>query len=252
MPFQLTKIINELYERDEFEPILVYGPLGFGKSAYAMKVVAELYAEDGKLNWEAVKERVVFHPKDFVKRVLNMEKRDKALIWDDGGLWLHALDFWNPFVKNVGKYLNVARTDLAALIITTPLPTWVITKVRGLPDAINIKIIKEGGPTTPSTMPDHPYPRKQRVAKAYKQWILPDMKKTGVREIFRDHFSAFLPNDFFYDWYKPLRDKYATMAKRLMRDSLEKTKDLEAAGYLPGKPEGAEPADDSTPLPIFP
>ncbi len=43
MPFQLTKVINDLFERDEFIPVLIYGPLGFGKSAYAMKVVAELY-----------------------------------------------------------------------------------------------------------------------------------------------------------------------------------------------------------------
>ncbi len=245
MPFQLTRIINDLYERDEFIPILIYGPLGVGKSAYAMKVVAEVYGESGKPNWEAVKERVVFHPKDFVKRCLSMNKRDKALIWDDGGLWLHALDFWNPFVKNVGKYLNVARTDLAALVITTPLPTWVITKVRGLPDAINIKIIKGGGPTGPSTMPDHPYIRKQRVAKAYKQWILPDMRKTGVKEIFRDHFSAFLPSDFYFDWYKPLRDRYAAEAKKLMRDSLEKMRDLEKAGYLPEEPPRSEETGES-------
>jgi len=208
-------MINTLYAQNEFKPFIVYGPLGIGKSSYAMKCVAEVYGGIDSLNWEAVKTHLVFHPRDFVDyctRMIEKGQRAKVLIWDDAGLWLNALEWNSSFIRAVTKYFNVARTNWAAIILTSPLPTYVTKKVRGLPDAITIKIIK--------TKNDLDAPQRCRCAKGYRFWIAPDMVKSGVREIFEDKFTAILPNTFYY-WYLPVRDRYAKEAVSYMRKELE-------------------------------
>jgi len=219
-----ARMIMTAYESDEFLPIIPYGPLGYGKSAYAIKVAALIHGNFEYYNYEAVKDCMVFHPKDFLKKCseMEMDKRNPVLIWDDAGLWLHALDFQHPFVKSVAKYMNVARTDWGSIIYTTPWPTWIIKKVRGLPQCVIIKILKadmdlKPNPSDPTLLLRHKY----RIARAYRSWITPDMKKSGVKTMHEDYFDAYLPDDFF-EWYKPLRDKYAEIAKRMMAKALKK------------------------------
>jgi len=209
--FELTKLIDHAYYHDEFELIIVYAPLGYGKTTYAVKTLAQLYKD----NWEEVKRKLVFHPKDFVQLCFKMSetgKREKAAIWDDAGLWLFALDQFDPFVKAVIKYLNVARSNWGALIFTTPTPAWIINKIRRFPQNYTIKIIK-------ATSDLHRIQRP-RVATAYRSWVAPDFKHTGVRTQFKDSFDATMPKDF-YNWYKPLRESYAKMAVNLMQKNLE-------------------------------
>ena len=224
MPFITTKQIQEAYYQDEFKLFIVYGPLGIGKSAFALKVASEIYG-----SYENVKKYVVFHPKDFVEMCLHMSeehKRDKLLIWDDAGLWLFYLQFSDPFVQAVTKYMNVARTNWASLIMTTPTPTWVAHKLRNFPQNVSIKIVKEASNL------DHP--QRPRIAKAYRSWVSPDFRRQGVRLIYQDWFTAMLPHAFFWDWYKPLRDSYAmqagqNMQKELLKINKKITPDLEEA-----------------------
>lgn len=211
MPFVTAKLVNQAYYQNEMSLFLVYGPLGYGKSAYALKVAKEVYGD-----YEKVKDYIVFHPKDFVARCLKMSergKREKLLIWDDAGLWLFYMQYSNPFVQAVMKYLNVARTNWGALIFTTPSPSYVAHKLRNFPQNISIKIIKEGSDQQHATRP--------RIAKAYRSWVAPDFRHQGVRLIYADRFSALLPNEFYRDWYEPLRDTYAKEAGELMAQELQ-------------------------------
>jgi len=160
-----------------------------------------------------VKHRLVFHPRDFLDLSLKMRKedrRDKAIIWDDAGLWLYALDWYDPFVKAVGKFMNVARSVWGALIFTSPSTHVIAKKVRQFSQGVNIKVMRRDRRTVA---------KKPRLARAYRQWEAPDQKKTGVRRIWEDEFNAWLP-DPFYAWYRPLRDQYADMALDLMEKSL--------------------------------
>lgn len=210
MPFITTDIINRAYYQDEFKLFVVYGPLGIGKSAFSLKVAHEVYGD-----WDKVKEFIVFQPKDFVEKCLSLTergKREKVLIWDDAGLWLFAMQHNDPFVQSVIKYMNVARTNWAAIILTTPTPSWVIYKLRNFPQNIRIKIIKYSS--------DQGRTQKLRLAKAYRSWIAPDFKHSGVHSLYRDKFDAFLPRDFYWHWYKPLRDTYAKQAGKLMQKEL--------------------------------
>ena len=226
--FVLTKKINDLYFDDEFQPVIVYGgTLGIGKSSYSFKATAEAYGthiENGEVtvtpDWRKVKEYLTFPPWDFVDKCFKMieqNRREKVLIWDDAGLWLNSMDWNHPFVKAVIKYLNVARTNWGCIIFTTPTPNMVVKRLRGFPDRITIKIIKTGS--------NKKNPNKPRRAVAYRNWTSPDLKHTGVRKIWEDDFSALMPDDF-YDWYKPIRDEYAAMAVKMMKEELRELRYL--------------------------
>jgi len=231
MPFITAQLINQCYYRDEFKLFLVYGPLGVGKSAYSTHVMAEVLGDkikpdykkwimQVKPNYERVKDFIVFRPQDFVERCWQMcEKgqREKAIIWDDAGLWLFAMEFNDPFVKALLKYMNVARTNWGAMILTTPAPTWVLYKMRSFPQSINIKILKRDSEKKPGRVSL----QRPRIARAYRSWVAPDFKKQGVRTIYEDHFDATMPQDF-YEWYKPLRDEYAKEAAMMMKRELRK------------------------------
>lgn len=216
MVFITANLINQAYHLDEFNLFIVYGPLGIGKSAYMSKVSAEAYGTSKQPNFNKVKDYTIFHPKDFVERCFRMidrHERQKVLNWDDAGYWLFCLEHTDPFVLSVIKYMNVARTNWAAMILTTPSPSWVIYKMRSFPQCIRLKIVKRTS--------DRGRTQKLRIAKAYRTWVHPDFKHSGVRSIYADNFDAIMPNDFYWDWYKPLRDDYARQAGGLMERELK-------------------------------
>lgn len=222
----IAQFIDQLYYSDEATVIIVYGGyLGTGKSSYCIKALAEVLGShsgfpDNVPNYEAVKDFIVFPPKEFVDKILSQKRREKGICWDDMGLWLFALNWYDPFVKATVKYFNVMRTDWATIIGNTPSPKMIVGKIHMFPESIRVKIIKEASNI------DHP--NRPRVAQAYRIWSSPDLKKTGVTAhgMWRDEYSAFLPDDF-YSWYKPKRDEYAQLAKRLMLDELTSLKKRE-------------------------
>jgi len=219
----IAQFMDSLYYSDEATLILVYGGfLGTGKSSYCIKSMAEVYGNhsgfpDNKPDYEATKKYLVFPPKEFVERVLSQKRREKVLCWDDMGLWLFALDWYDPFVKATTKYFNVMRTDWAIILGNTPSPKMIVHRIQSFPESIRVKIVKKASNI------DHP--NRPRNATAYRIWMSPDLKRTGVtrRGMWSDDYSALLPNDF-YAWYKPIRDHYATLAKQLMLKALNKLK----------------------------
>lgn len=229
----MARFVDQLYYQDECAIAIVYGGfLGTGKSAYCIKTEAEVYGkhsghEDNVPDYEMVKAFLDFPPKAFVERLLKMKRREKMIVWDDMGLWLFVLDWYDPFVKAVCKYLNVARTDWGLILGNTPTPKMVAKRIQNFPEVVRVKITKE--------RENIRHPKKPRLATGYHVWTTPDLKKTGVRKMFVDRYSAMMPNDFF-KWYKPIRDHYATIAKQLMYKELVKLekKDREEVVENPG------------------
>lgn len=226
---EFTKKILASYYQDECEVYAVYGmPEGIGKSALTLKTFTEIKSrpkpigqnEHWDWNYELVKPLVKFYPRDVVllcKDMTDRNKRHEGFIWDDAGLWLNAMEWHDPFVIAFTKYLNIARTNWAAIVLTTPVLEWVLKKVRSSEGLISVKITKVKGHKT--------YRGKIREAKAYRKWVHPDRKHHGVATVFSDVFDAMLP-DPFYDWYKPIRDRYAAEAVTQMFKSLEEKKGL--------------------------
>ena len=210
------KILNAWYPPEEFCLMTVYGPLGYGKSAYACKVLADILRKIYRLTeedaWELLKQFIVFHPEQFFQKLKDLLKhgihRIPGLIWDDAGYWLYALEWNDPFILRVGKYMSLARTHLGSVIMTTPTPEFIFKKIRKFPQAINVSIIK----TTGSKRGLAIYKRR---AKAYLQYynIVKGYRVRGP--VYQDDFLCKMP-DKFYEWYKPLRDTYEDMALKLM------------------------------------
>jgi len=227
-----AKRIIELYEDDEFKPLIIQGDHGYGKSSYANRLIAEVYSIDrvkGNWNTDIFKRHIGFHPKHVLDLWMNKRGRDHCFHWDDAGLWLHSLDYQDPFVKDVGKYMQVVRTDWACVMFTAIGKEDISSKIRGLRNAIIIDITKEGVDET------HP---NRRTASAYIE------RKTTKGRIWKDYqweeyFDSWVPGEYeknrkgmilkqdgFYGWYKPLRDKYGDMAKARMRKRIADHPDL--------------------------
>ena len=227
--FYLTeKILEAWYPPEEFKLITTFGALGYGKSAFAFKVLVQLiqilYDMTEEESWELVKQFIVFHPEQFFQKIDEIEENLKfpripSLVWDDAGLWLYALDWNDPFVKAFGKYVNVCRTHLASLILTTPSPDMVFKKIRKFPQAFNVKIIKRSGGR------GHlwhrlaiPYLQYYNIVKGYR--VMRCRYKRGIVE---EPFNCRMP-DKFYAWYKPLRDSYEDIALAMIKKKWEELK----------------------------
>lgn len=212
-------IIDAVRPPTEFKLFTVYAGLGKGKSAYAIFTLVECifnsYEVTEREAWEIAKGFICFHPEQFFHKLREIRdtglERVPLILWDDAGLWLYALDWNDPFVKALGKYMNVARSRLGAIMLTTPTPTWIIKKLRGFPDAFNVNIKKSTG--APGAM-------WKREAKGYQEHVLPDMRKSRIYHRFSDFFNCYIPDEF-YRWYKPLRDAYEELALDLIEKSWE-------------------------------
>ena len=214
---EISKRILELYNNDEFKLIIITGDNGYGKSAYANNAIAEVYSDinDDTGNWSVslFKKHIGFHPAKVMQEFLNKRKRDRVFHWDDAGAWLNTMDYHDKFVISFGKYLQTARTDWGAIILSALDKDDVANKIRSTRHAIIIDITKRGDKYD-----------NRRIANAviyYKdKW-----GKLRWDEQWNEVFNCHMPESF-YGWYRPLRDSYSRMAKQLMKEALAKKKDI--------------------------
>lgn len=205
------------YERDDFSLIIVYGNLRKGKSSYAMKCVEQalqyLRFED-ELNGKNLKWYMGWKPDEVVETWLLNEERQPVFIWDDAGYWLHSMNWHDPLMISIQQYFNVVGTDYNTVILTTPSPDWVLSKIANFPEMIRIKIIKRTGGKRDS---DSVVFGRQAIG--YQKWRSPDLKRGGVNKILVDDFNCKIRQDL-YDWYAPIRRDYAREAKLSIMQNL--------------------------------
>lgn len=238
MVFKCTRnLLKTMRPPEEFRTIVCFGPLGWGKSAYALKVMVEFiriynrrkWRMTNREAWELVKQYIVFHPKQFFEKLRQIRelgiRRIPGIIWDDAGLWLHAMNYNDPFVIAVGKYLNVARSRLGCIFMTTPTPDMVFKKIRKFPQSYTIQITKTTGPGPGLKS-------YQRKATAYiHTWnIIKGFRTRGPK--FYDPYSCKLPEKFYYDWYQPLRDTYEEMALTLMEEEFARVESTRSGSVM--------------------
>jgi hypothetical protein len=226
----LAQKIRHEHHTDGFFGLVIQGKQRIGKSSYSQQALAEShgkwelqYAKSLKRevpvcvesNYEAVKDWVVFKPQEFLDLVLVVEEKEQAIVWDDAGYWLFALDWYEDFVKSVSKFMQLAGTIFAGIILTTPNMALISSKVMAsLPNYYTCTVTKHGKDT---------FFNRPRLAKVYESWNYPDGKKGGVWTRWKDNFNAMLPDDYF-QWYKPVRDEYLLMAKKLLSKEVRSLK----------------------------
>ena len=200
--------IRSWYINDEFRPMIVQGFHGYGKSSFAAYVASEIY---GTWNWSFLKNYIVFHPREFLEKIMKVKQKHPLIIWDDSGYWLNSMDFHNKFVKAVGKYMQVARIDWACIMFTSINASDVIRKVRGIEGRYKIKITKNGS----SHLDPH-----RRTATTYEYWESPDGSQYGETGLYDERFKAWMPGQY-YDGYLPYRRSFTQQAKRTIRDHIK-------------------------------
>ncbi|MCJ7631358.1 hypothetical protein MUP77_02995 [Candidatus Bathyarchaeota archaeon] len=224
--------MTEVHRLDEFMPLIIEGRQRLGKSAYSIKSAAQALGEWGwddmkpvceAEDYEAVKQWLVFQPREFMELVLHLKEKTMIVIWDDAGYWLFSLDWYTEFVKTVSKYLQLAGTQIATIILTTPSRGLLSTKVmQSIPDCY-IGIVSKH-PDRHSWSPSF----KPRICRVFESWNYPDGKKGGVHKRWSDSYDAMLPNDI-YAWYAPRREKYLDIAMSLLEKQTKKlSKQLDA------------------------
>lgn len=221
--FYLSEKILEWYYNDELGIVIIHGQQGYGKSTYGLVSGAEVYGHNEKAktfyyDWDTVKEYTVFTPRQFLKLSRKQYQKAPLVIWDDAGYWLNALDYYDPLVKAVGKFMEVARSKWGAIVFTCSDQKQILSKIRNIPHAYTIKIIK--GATPNKYNPEHKWKQDRRLAKVHKSWVSEDLKKTGRKTKNYDVFYAHMPN-YFYRWYKPFRDSFCDQGL----DDIENTLD---------------------------
>ena len=117
-----------------------------------------------------------------------------ACVVDDAGLWLNSMDFHDPLVKAVGKFLEVARTKWGAILFTCSDQQQVFSKLRNMPHVYTVRIIKEATGKHRQ--------RNRRIAKIHEGWMTEDLKRSGKKVIGVDVYYTRMPSRF-YNWYKP-------------------------------------------------
>ena len=213
----MARRIIRNYERDEFNSIIIHGTPRIGKSAYIIKVIKQvmryLYGKEFT-EWRQFKPYFGWDPQENVERWITLDKRIPLFVWDDAGYWLHSLNWTDPLLQAIQKYFNVIGTDINTVILTTPSPTWILSKIAGMPGTLRTKIVKARGGVR-----DDPSTKWGRLAITYEPWRTPDMKKHGVNKRFKDNFNCYIPDEIYKDYY-PIRKGYAMKAKLAIRDTL--------------------------------
>jgi hypothetical protein len=229
----LARLIVRNYRQDDFSLIIVDGNLRVGKSAYAMKAIDQAHEYifgKGVKTMSDYKWVMGWNPDDVIDLWMATEDRQPCFIWDDAGYWLHSMNWNDPLMISIQKYFNVVGTDFNTIILTTPSPKWVLSKIANMPEMIRIKCTKRSG----SWSKDSDYLKFARTAKGYKAWDSPDLKRGGVNTYLEDDYSCKLEQSL-YDEYLPIRKKYAREAKlqivrnlnrQRQREELEELKEM--------------------------
>jgi len=183
-----------------------------------MKVLGQVYEYlwGEPLSPRLIDKYMGWHPLEISKAWLSIEKKIPMYIWDDAGMWLFSLEWNDPLLKAIQKYMNAIGTDMACLIMTTPDPSYILTKIRKLPGMIRVKIIP-----TKSRYSESPAEAYARRAIGYQPRYLPDLRKYYMRKLFRDEFNALLPDEI-HDYYLPIRRKYTQLAKQRIWEEIQK------------------------------
>ena len=206
----ITYFMRRAYESG-FNLFIIVGNLGSGKSAYAMYASLEFLRQIGvrKASLDYVlDEKLVFTFDELRKRIQRVKwvNRHPALIWDDAGIYgssyLFFIDKW--ITMAISGTMQVARSRVANLLITVPVPEMLVRVIRLIPERIIVVI--------------RPIDKWVSQARGYIVEFTP--KREYVYHIFTDTFVKRFPDDFFKR-YMELRDSYVDETLKMYDAALE-------------------------------
>jgi len=219
--FITTKKIDEAYKYERFFGLIIYGDQGVGKSTYMLKVLYDVYGD-----WDIVFEHIIFSFDDLIdliKKTREMSKRNeriKVIGWDDAGIYGHKYIYFRKreAVELVSAWIDVVRTRIASILITTINPFNLLKPIRestGFKFGKVVRLNKDD----------------DRQITVYNRTILPNCK-TYVKKMYVDTFTARLP-DNIYSRYLEMRKKFYEVAEARLVEIAEKGVDEKELNKVP-------------------
>jgi len=212
-----TETILRLYDNDEFKVFIIQGYHGYGKSAYANRILSEIYGlrflnvDNAVWDKKFFDTHLGYHPKE-VKHIWDKSKgKDYVFHWDDAGAWLNKYKYRERYVQSIVEYLQTARTDFACIIMSCIDAGDLVAGIRELKGTIIIDITKEGCILTQNNMA-----RYWRTANAY-HICKNKMGSQWSEDDWADPFNCYMPDTFYNGYYQPRRTKYARIKKKQVK-----------------------------------
>jgi hypothetical protein len=208
----LSKRIIDRYPSG-FVGAIIEGERGYGKSSYALKVMAEVYYRIFKITeteaWEESLNHMLFSMDDAINFVnKNIETGDVSPVWclDDATVHFCSYKFFTNLyeVILIHGMFDTIRTVCTGLLLTCPKRDMLLSALRNYDD-YKIEIIM-----------DYEW---QRIARGYKQKTTPIGQKRTYKN-FEDNYSCYLPN-WVYDKYMIKRNFYLKQVNTELQDILK-------------------------------
>jgi hypothetical protein len=204
----------------------VYGPMGYGKTSYALWTAYEVLGD-----WDKVLDHLFFdldEALDFMYKHVMRGRRIPVMILDDAGFFLNRLTWWEKPKIEFMELFNLARSIAASIIFTSPteeVPRQLLSKtnfrvsVRPLADEEIQQ--SEGASMAVEAAQAFGLEPFVAVAKGYRLNILPSFMKIVQKE-YIDYYPLHYP---VFDEYNKIRMRH--IKKRVIEIRKKRQEDRE-------------------------
>jgi len=209
---------------DGFIGAIIEGERGYGKSMYALKVMAQVYLNLENLDendaWQKALDSMLFSMADVIKNISSNIHNDVVTpVWclDDATVHFCSYKFFTHLheVILVHGLFDTLRTAVSGLLLTCPKRSLLLKALRNYDD-FTIQISKLPG--------GNGY---RRVAKGVKWYSLPSGKRR-FKKLFEDHYNCYVP-DWIYAKYMAKRKYYLETINLEMENLIREKIELAAA-----------------------
>lgn len=132
----LPKEILQAYKYNKVVNVMVFGPMGAGKTSFSLWTAYYVY--NG--NWREALDHLFFDIREslpLIRNAIKANERIPLLIFDDAGLWLSSFDWYHDTSRrNFVKFFHTIRSIAGGIIFTAP--TKVLPKI--IDKTINYKV----------------------------------------------------------------------------------------------------------------
>lgn len=179
---------------------IIEGERGYGKSSYAIKVMAQVYKTIGGLSdddaWNMALDNIIFSMDELAKAIThNVDTDTVTPVWclDDATVHFSSYKFFTNLyeVIQIHGMFDTIRTAVTGLLLTCPKRDLLLAALRNYDD-FKIEIVMNDG--------------WQRIARGYKIKTTP-VGQRRVYKNFEDNYSCYLPDDI-YQKYMQKRKHY--------------------------------------------
>jgi hypothetical protein len=173
-----------------FISAIIEGERGYGKSAYALKVMAQVYKNleglDDDTAWKRAIDNMIFSMDDLIKNInYNIVNDIVTPAWclDDATVHFSSYKFFTNLyeVILIHGMFDTIRTACTGLLLTCPKRNMLLAALRNYDD-FKIEIIMNDG--------------WERIARGYKIKTSPVGQKR-IYKNFEDNYSCYIPDDVF-------------------------------------------------------